>query len=76
MLANEWDTGDLIDWGIEAPAEFAEKFAPTLEPQFASSVITQDAIEKEAQKLAMEMIKEIATTQVICPDCGHEFMIA
>jgi len=76
VLANQWDDSYLKDWGIEVwQAEDADKFEPNLIPETTYSDITKEEIQKEAQKLAIQMLKQTKGKECICPSCGEEFEI-
>jgi len=78
MLANGgWDEKMLNDWGLSVwmPEEDLDKFEPNLIPQTNYADITKEEIQKEAQKLAIQMIRENKGKECICPNCGEEFEI-
>lgn len=75
QLANEWDANDLDDWGIVIPSFDTNNFLPNIEPDTNYGDVTKEQIQKEAEKLAAQMIKELKKVECICPECGHEFQI-
>ena len=76
VLANEWDDSYLKDWGIDLwQQEDTEKFEPNLIPDTNYSDITKEEIQKQAQKLAIQMLKDNKGKECICPNCGEEFEI-
>ena len=76
VLANQWEDSHLKDWGIEVwQAEDADKFEPKLIPETTYSDMTKKESQKEAQKLAIQMLKQTKGKECICPSCGEEFEI-
>ena len=75
MLANEWDVNNLEDWGLTIPNFDIEHYNPILDPSTNYSDITQEQIQKEAEKLANQMLKERSKVDCMCPECGTEFQI-
>jgi len=73
VLANEWDVEELSDWGINV--ELSDNFAPNMIPETNYSDVTKEEIQKEAEKLANQMIRERGKIECICPECGTEFEI-
>lgn len=72
LLANEWDTGELSQWGLEQ----TDQFSPTLNPNSELMNTTDDKIDKEEAQL----IKKIRgdnkeQLSVICPYCTEEFYV-
>lgn len=76
MLGNEWDTEELGTWGMDVwqPQE-EDSFEPNFNPESTYSDVTAEEIEKQAQKLAIQMLKEKQGKDVICPSCLHEFQL-
>lgn len=75
MLGNEWDNIVLNDWGLDVWRGDEIDYSPELNPTTEYSDVTKDEIEKEAKKLAEQMLKELNHVEVICPECGHEFKV-
>ena len=72
ILANEWDSDDLKDFGLDVWG--ANDFEPELNPDTDSNVITQEDIEKAEGN--MDAQSQVASTiDCICPKCAHEFKI-
>jgi hypothetical protein len=74
-LANTFDDKTLFDFGVinEDISKAMESFQPELQPETGYSEITDEAIRKEAQKLAEQMMAEKNTMPVTCPHCGNDF---
>lgn len=75
ILANEWDNEQLNEWGLEVWNTEDNDYEPNLTPMTTYDDVTKEEIEREAQKLAVQMLKEQKGTEVICPECGEEFEI-
>ena len=75
ILANDWDTKLINDWGLDIWQPQEQEFNPTLNPQTSYSDITNEQIEKKARELAQQMIKESHKLDIACPYCGEEFSI-
>jgi len=78
MLQSDFDLSDLEDWGLDVPAFETDEdinFEPNLEPSTNYSDVTKEQIQKEAEKLATQMIKDRKKIECICPECGNEFEI-
>lgn len=75
MLANGWDNVELKEWGIEVWQPEEIDYEPSLNPETEYSDITKEEIEREAKKLAEQMLKESRNVEVICPECNNEFSI-
>ena len=77
-LANEWEAEKLDEWGLYVPIfETGDdiNFNPDLEPTTNYSDVTEEQIQKAAEKLASQMIKDRKKIECICPECGTEFEI-
>lgn len=74
VLNQEWDSQSLKDWGVKS-FDFDGAFSPELTPDTVYSDITKEEIQKEAEKLAGQMIKNRPKVECICPECGTEFTI-
>lgn len=74
-FANEWDSNQLKDWGLDIPNFENHDFKPIINPETNYSEVTKEQIQKEAEKLASKMIKEKRKIDCICPECGEEFKI-
>lgn len=70
-----WDKEQLDEWGLEVPAWANEAFLPELEPSTNYDDVTREEIQKEAEKLARQMLDSKELTDVICPECGATFQI-
>jgi hypothetical protein len=70
-FANEWSDSPLNDWG--AIKSDYESYSPNENPVFDTHDITKDEIEKRAEILANQMIKDKKYMDMICPKCGHEY---
>lgn len=78
LLANEWDSVELEEWGLNVPKFLMDNdidFEPNLIPETNYSDITKEQIQKEAEKLANQMLKSKKVIDCICPNCGNEFEI-
>jgi len=72
-LANDWDESNLKDWGLirwEIP-----DYAPILEPTIIHKDVTDDDIQKKAEELANQFMRESEIADVTCPHCGTDFKI-
>lgn len=75
-LANEWNSKELNDWGVDSYVYEFDKYNPELMPETTYNDITKEEIHKEAKRLAEQMIKEkYKKIECICPECGAEFQI-
>ena len=77
-LANEWNVEEISEWGLDVPFFETDNdinFSPNLEPTTSYSDVTKEQIQKEAEKLASQMIKDRKKIECICPECGNEFEI-
>ena len=75
LLANEYNEATLNDWGLDVWQPEDIDFEPELEPETKYSDVTREEIEKEAKRLANEMVKASRNVEVICPECGEEFEV-
>jgi ParB-like chromosome segregation protein Spo0J len=75
IIANEWDAEELSDWGLNIPNFEKESYNPILDPSTNYTDITKEEIQKEAERLANQMLKEKRKIQCMCPECGTEFEI-
>lgn len=75
MLHIEWNAEELKEWGMDLPTFQTINYEPELMPNTNYSDITSEQIQKEAERLANEMIKERSKIDCICPECGAEFEI-
>lgn len=75
VLGNVWNEKKLKVWGMDVWQPEDIDFEPTLDPTTNYSEITKEQIEREAKKLAEQMIKESKNVEVICPSCGEEFEV-
>jgi hypothetical protein len=75
MLANEWDAEQLTGWGLEVEFSAHSNFDPIITPETNYNDVTKEQIQKEAERLASQMIKEKRKIDCICPECGTEFEI-
>lgn len=78
VLANEWDSKELNDWGMDVWVDNREEdgFSPRVEPIFGKDGVTKDDIIKaqEQKDVKFKNAGKILV-DVICPECGHEFKI-
>jgi ParB-like chromosome segregation protein Spo0J len=74
-LANEWDAEILAEWGVTINEIDSGNYEPSLLPDTDYSDITKEQIQKEAEKLAEQMLRQRKKIDFICPDCGSEFEI-
>ena len=74
-LANEWNVETLDDWGVNVPSLDHENYNPILDPSTNYSDVTKEQIQKEAERLANQMLKDRKKVDCICPECGTEFQI-
>lgn len=74
VLANGWDNTTIQDWGLDVWNGDID-FDPNLAPETSYSDVTQEEIEREAKKLAEQMLKEQKNQEVMCPNCHHEFQV-
>jgi len=75
ILANEYEADLLHDWGMNVPNFDSESYNPVLDPLTNYDDVTKEQIQKEAERLANQMLKDRKKVEVICPDCGTEFQI-
>jgi ParB-like chromosome segregation protein Spo0J len=75
LLANEWDAEQLNDWGLNLIKFEIDKYEPIITPETNYSDITKEEIQKEAEKLANQMLKIKRKIECMCPECGIEFEI-
>lgn len=75
ILANEWENESLINWGLDIPKIDGINYNPLLIPETSYSEVTQEQIKKEAERLAIQMLKTHKKIECICPECGSEFLI-
>ncbi len=73
VLANTYDTKELDYWGVDVWQAEDIDYEPSLSPTTDYSDVTREEIEREAKKLADEMIKEMKNVSVMCPECNAEF---
>lgn len=72
LLANEWETSDLSDWGLEQ----TDGFAPTLNPDSERMNTTDEDIDKEEAKLIRKVRGDNKEQlSVMCPYCAEEFYV-
>lgn len=77
LLANEWPNSELTEWGLDVwNPEFEADYDPVLEPDTSYDDVTREQIEKEAKRLAEQMVKEQKVLEVMCPKCHHEFSVS
>jgi len=74
LLKFDFKTEELSEWGISLPS-FEFEYEPNTQPQTNYSDITAEQINKEAERLAQQMIKDKSNIDCICPECGAEFQI-
>jgi len=87
-LANVWNVEELTEWSVDIPnfetdndinfrpnLEPTTNFRPNLEPTTNYSDVTKEQIQKEAERLAKQMLSSRELTDVICPECGATFQI-
>ena len=74
MIGNEWNNQKLGEWGMDVWQPDID-YEPSLNPSTEYSDVTKEEIEREAKKLAEQMIKESRNVEVICPECGEEYEI-
>lgn len=67
----EWETASLKEWGMK---DLPEKFAPTTDPTFDASDVTDDDIQK-AEHSEKEFAQVSSTKVATCPHCGEDFEI-
>lgn len=75
MLANEWDSVVLNEWGMDVWKADEIDYSPHLDPETDYSDVTKEEIQKKAKELAQQMIKDLDAREVICPECNHEFNV-
>lgn len=75
-IANEWDTGQLNDWGLDMPwLDNETNFRPNTTPGIGGMNVTADDFDAEKQRLDNAMLREYETLSVSCPHCGESFDI-
>jgi ParB-like chromosome segregation protein Spo0J len=76
-LANSFDEKTLFDFGVinEDISKAMDNFKPELSPETNYADITDDAIRKEAQRLAEQIVAQQNTIPVTCPHCGNDFHV-
>lgn len=75
MLANEWEVEELTEWGLQITNYEDNSFSPNVMPETNYSDITKEQIQKEAEKLANQMLGKRSIIECMCPKCGEEFEI-
>lgn len=75
ILANKWDNKAIIEWGVDVWEAEEIDYSANLNPSTDYSDVTKEDIEKQAKKLAEEMIREMKHAEVMCPKCNHEFEV-
>ncbi|QDP56697.1 MAG: hypothetical protein Unbinned3205contig1001_32 [Prokaryotic dsDNA virus sp.] len=75
ILANSYEEKDLDFWGLDVWQSEDIDYEPTLNPDTEYSDVTKEEIEKKAKQLAEQMVQELKNTEVICPNCQHEFNV-
>lgn len=72
-LANEWDSSDLTDWGLDVwnpKLDEGDDFEPKMDPTVSNGKVSEEDIAKaEAPKAGAES----RFLDCMCPECGHEF---
>ncbi len=71
VLANEWETELLVDWGIDL---WKPEYHPNLDPSSDSKEITATDVDRAESKIGIEQ-NFAESLDVICPECGAEFEI-
>lgn len=70
-MLREWGASPV--WGVDIPRW---EYLPATAPETNYGDITKEQIEKEAQRLANQMLKErMKKIECICPECGAEFSL-
>jgi len=72
-IAVEFDI-NIEEVGVEV-VEAEINYEPILLPDTNYSDVTKEQIQKEAEKLASQMIRHKNKIECICPNCGEEFEI-
>lgn len=75
ILANNYVEKDLGNWGLDVWQPEDIDYEPSLNPMTDYSDVTKEEIEKKAKELAQQMVRQINNTEVMCPECSHEFEI-
>lgn len=69
---------DLTLTGFD-PAELTtllgEPYLPTLEPTVDTSEVTEDQVDKAAEKLETQFYTDDDSFNILCPKCGHEYIV-
>jgi hypothetical protein len=73
VILDEFDI-NIEDVGVEI-VEVEINYEPSLLPNTNYSDVTKEQIQKEAEKLATQMIRHRSKIECICPSCGEEFEI-
>ena len=74
-LTGQWDTQDLLDWGVEGFNPDWAEYEPELMPDTSYEDITAEQIAEKAKELAAKIITEQNAEPVMCPECGAEFHV-
>lgn len=75
ILSSEYETQDLLDWGLSEQDLQLNDFSPNVNPSFNDNEVTKEEVEKRAHELAEQMLSERSKLDIICPSCGHEFTV-
>lgn len=75
ILANSYEEKELDFWGLDVWQSEDIDYEPTLNPDTEYADVTKEEIEKKAKQLAEQMVQELKNTEVICPECSHEFNV-
>lgn len=74
ILANEWDETLLNVWGLDVNST---NYEPNKNPDIGYDSLTSADIQKEANRLKNEMLKNSGNLiKTICPNCGHEYYVS
>jgi 4-hydroxy-3-methylbut-2-en-1-yl diphosphate synthase IspG/GcpE len=75
-IANEWDTDQLKDWGLDMPwMENNTGFNPNTNPATGGMNVSAEDMAAERKRLEEAMERMADMVSVSCPECGHSFDI-
>lgn len=73
LLAADWATDQLIEWGVELPD--IESFQPNLDPEYSHRQVSAEDIVKSKEQLEQHFKDPDQYKAVMCPHCAEEFFI-
>lgn len=77
ILANEWDTKELQDWGMDVwNPSLESEYTPEYLPPTDNKQLTEEEYEKRKEQLDLKNF-EVNKNYIdcLCPNCFHEFKV-